>query len=75
MPSFDIVSEVNQHELTNAVDQANREVKTRFDFKDTNANFQLNKEVITLTAPSDFQLQQMRDILMNKLAKRDIDVK
>jgi uncharacterized protein YajQ (UPF0234 family) len=76
MPSFDIVSEVNAHEVVNALDQANREVGTRFDFKGTNAKFELNEKelVITLTAPSDFQLQQMLHILMLKLAKRGIDV-
>jgi uncharacterized protein YajQ (UPF0234 family) len=76
MPSFDIVSEVNAHEVVNALDQANREVGTRFDFKGTNAKFDLNEKdlVITLTAPSDFQLQQMLHILMLKLAKRGVDV-
>ena len=76
MPSFDIVSEVNSHEVVNALDQANREVGTRFDFKGTNAKFELNEKelVITLTAPSDFQLKQMLHILMLKLAKRGVDV-
>ena len=76
MPSFDIVSEVSSHEVVNALDQANREVGTRFDFKGTNAKFDLNEKelIITLTAPSDFQLQQMLHILMLKLAKRGIDV-
>lgn len=75
MPSFDVVSEVDQHELQNAVDQANREVDTRFDFKGTGAKFELNKETITLTAPSDFQIKQMQDILVSKLVKRDLDSK
>jgi len=74
MPSFDIVSKIDQHELTNAVDQANREVTTRFDFKDTGAKYALNNTDIQMSAPSDFQLQQMLDILHNKLAKRSIDV-
>jgi len=74
MPSFDIISEVNLHEAANAVDQANREVGTRFDFKGTNAKFELSESVITLTAEGDFQLQQMRDILHLKLAKRDVDI-
>lgn len=74
MPSFDIVSEINQHELTNAIDQANREVETRFDFKGTNTHFELNKETITLKTESDFQLKQMLDILENKLIKRGIDI-
>jgi len=74
MPSFDIVSELNAHEVANAVDQANREVGTRFDFKGTNAKFELNGFVITLTAQADFQLKQMMDILRLRLSKRRIDV-
>jgi uncharacterized protein YajQ (UPF0234 family) len=73
MPSFDIVSEVDLHEVTNAVDQASREVGQRFDFKGTNAKFEQQESVVTLTAPSDFQLNQMLDILKLKLAKRNID--
>jgi uncharacterized protein YajQ (UPF0234 family) len=74
MPSFDIVSEINLHEVANAVDQANREVGQRFDFKGTNAKFELKEAVITLTAPADFQLKQMLDVLKLKLSKRGIDV-
>jgi uncharacterized protein YajQ (UPF0234 family) len=74
MPSFDIVSELNSHEVSNAVDQANREVGTRFDFKGTNAKFELNEFIVTLVAQSDFQLKQMMDILRLKLSKRGIDV-
>lgn len=74
MPSFDIVSELNQHEVANAVDQANREVATRFDFKGTNASFALQETVVTLTAQADFQLKQMLEILKLKLGKRGIDV-
>jgi cyclic-di-GMP-binding protein len=74
MPSFDIVSELNPHEVANALDQANREVSTRFDFKGTNAKFELNDLVITLSAPADFQLKQMMDILKLKLTKRGIDI-
>jgi uncharacterized protein YajQ (UPF0234 family) len=74
MPSFDIVSELNTHEVTNAVDQANREVGTRFDFKGTNAKFELNGFVVTLVAQTDFQLKQMMDILRLKLSKRGIDI-
>jgi uncharacterized protein YajQ (UPF0234 family) len=74
MPSFDIVSEVDKHELRNAVDQANREVQTRFDFRGSNATFELNELSITLVATSDFQLRQMLDILIEKAAKRGIDV-
>jgi len=74
MPSFDAVSEVNHHELTNAVDQANREVGTRFDFKGTGSNFELKDNVITMNTESEFQLQQMYDVLCNKLVKRGIDI-
>jgi uncharacterized protein YajQ (UPF0234 family) len=74
MPSFDVVSEVNHHELSNGVDQANREVTTRFDFKGTGSNFELADQVITMHTESDFQLQQMYDILCNKLVKRGIDI-
>lgn len=74
MPSFDIVSELNAHEVNNAVDQASREVGTRFDFKGTNAKYELKDSVITLTGQSDFQLKQMMDILQLKLSKRGIDV-
>ncbi len=75
MPSFDIVCEMNEHEVRNAVDQANREVKNRYDFKGVDAVFELAKEQITLKAEVDFQLQQMMDILRQKLAKRQVDVK
>jgi hypothetical protein len=74
MPSFDIVSEINLHEVTNAVDQASREVDQRFDFKGTNAKFELKEAVITTSAQADFQLKQMLEILKLKLAKRGIDV-
>ena len=75
MPSFDIVSEVDTHELTNAVDQANRELSTRFDFKGVEAKFVLEDKLITQSAPSDFQLQQMTDILRARLIARKIDVR
>lgn len=74
MPSFDIVSEVDMHEAANAVDQANREVSTRFDFKGTGARFELKDSVVTLFAEVEFQLQQMLDILQTKLVKRGVDV-
>jgi uncharacterized protein YajQ (UPF0234 family) len=74
MPSFDVVSEVNQHELSNAVDQANREVTTRFDFKGTGSNFELNEQLISMNTESDFQLHQMYDVLCNKLVKRGVDI-
>lgn len=74
MPSFDVVSELDGHEVANAVDQANREVTTRFDFKGTGAKFEVSDFVVSLEAPADFQLKQMVDILTQKLAKRGIDV-
>lgn len=74
MPSFDVVSEVDKHELTNAVDQANRELSTRFDFKGVDAKFALEDDkFINQSAPSDFQLKQMGDILKQRLAARGID--
>ncbi|HEY1077571.1 MAG TPA: DUF520 family protein, partial [Fontimonas sp.] len=74
MPSFDIVSEVDKHELTNAVDQAKRELTNRFDFRGSDAGFALDDFVISLTAPNEFQLQQMLDILRPRLAARHIDL-
>lgn len=74
MPSFDVVSEINRHELLNAVDQANRELSTRFDFKGTNASVEQSELVLTLRAPSEFQVKQILDILQGKLAKRGIDI-
>ena len=74
MPSFDVVSEVDSHELTNAVDQTNREVSNRFDFKGTGSKFELEGDVISLTTQSDFQLKQMVDMLTQKMSKRGIDV-
>ncbi len=75
MPSFDIVSEVDLQEVRNAVDQANRVIQTRFDFKDVKASFEQKENEITLTAEQEFQLNQMLDILREKLAKRGVDVK
>ena len=75
MPSFDIVCELDKHEGANAVDQANREIGTRFDFKGVDASYTLSDKEITLTAESKFQLSQMLEILHNKLAKRQIDLK
>lgn len=74
MPSFDIVSEVDGHELNNAIDQANREVGTRFDFKGANANFKESDGVIMMETESDFQLKQMLDILYNKCSRRSVDL-
>jgi cyclic-di-GMP-binding protein len=77
MPSFDAVSELDIHELTNAVDQANRELTQRFDFKDTGATFELDEKATTVNmkAPSEFQLKQMLDILTQRLGKRGIDTR
>jgi hypothetical protein len=74
MPSFDVVSEIDTHELTNAVDQAVRELTQRFDFKNTNASYELEETTVVMTAPADFQLKQMLDILKLRIAKRGIDV-
>lgn len=75
MPSFDVVSKIDNHEITNAVDQTNRELGTRFDFKGSDARVELSKNTITLIAPTDFQLKQLDEILRNKLAKRMVDVR
>ncbi|MEE4376429.1 MAG: YajQ family cyclic di-GMP-binding protein [Candidatus Competibacteraceae bacterium] len=74
MPSFDVVSEVNAHELSNAVDQTNREVANRYDFKGADARVEQTENTLTLHAESEFQIQQMTDILYQKLAKRGIDL-
>ena len=74
MPSFDVVSELDAHEVTNAVDQANRELAQRFDFKETGARFELKESVVTLHAQVEFQLKQMLEILKLRLGKRGIDV-
>jgi len=74
MPSFDAVSELNLHEVTNAIDQANRELSQRFDFKDTGARFELQEFTVTLHAQVDFQLRQMLEILKLRLSKRGIDL-
>ncbi|MBO1927550.1 YajQ family cyclic di-GMP-binding protein [Thiomicrorhabdus sp. 6S2-11] len=75
MPSFDIVSELDKHELQNAVDQANKEVTTRYDFKGTASEFSLNGTTVSMSTESDFQLKQMLDILIQKANRRGIDVK
>ena len=75
MPSFDVVSEVNMQEVKNAVNQATREVGTRFDFKGTNATFELDEAAVTMRAQDRFQLDQMFDILNAKLASRKVNVK
>ncbi|PCK09357.1 MAG: YajQ family cyclic di-GMP-binding protein [Alteromonadaceae bacterium] len=73
MPSFDIVSEINNDEARNAVDNAERELSTRYDFRGVEASFEWKKDETTLSAETDFQLDQMVDILRNKLVKRKID--
>ncbi|MGB0964952.1 MAG: YajQ family cyclic di-GMP-binding protein [Litorivicinus sp.] len=75
MPSFDIVSEIDNHELQNATDQANKEVTTRFDFKGTNSSFELSGSEIKLQTESEFQLDQMYDMLTSKMTKRGIDIR
>jgi len=74
MPSFDAVSELNAHEVANAVDQANRELSQRFDFKDSGARFELKELTVTLHAQVEFQLRQMLEILKLRLAKRGVDL-
>ena len=73
MPSFDIVSEVSMNEMQNAVDNANRELQTRFDFRGVEASFEFTKESIKMAADAEFQLKQMEDILRDKVLKRNID--
>ena len=75
MPSFDVVSEVDDHELSNAVDQVNREVGNRFDFKGSDAKVELADGVMKVEAENDFQLQQMEPIIYSKLAKRGVDTR
>lgn len=74
MPSFDVVSEIDMHELTNAIDQSQKEIGTRYDFKGTEASIERNNEDIVLKGESDFQLQQILDILYQKMAKRGLDI-
>ena len=75
MPSFDIVSEVDKNEVRNAVDQSNKEVSTRYDFKGSDARIESGDKTLTLFADSEFQLDQVNDILTTKLAKRGVDVR
>jgi uncharacterized protein YajQ (UPF0234 family) len=74
MPSFDIISEFDMHEAKNAVDQASKEVDTRFDFKGTNSSFELKDEKLIMVSESTFQLQQMFSIICAKLSRRGIDI-
>ena len=73
MPSFDIVSEVDLQEVRNAVDQASRELRTRFDFRGVDAEFEVLDEGIRIAAQEDFQLKQLEDMLRDKLARRGVD--
>jgi hypothetical protein len=75
MPSFDIVSDVNQVELRNAVDQANKEIGNRFDFKGSDARVEYNDKTLTLFADDEFKLKQVTDVLLAKFAKRSVDVR
>ena len=75
MPSFDIVSEIDKHELQNAVDQANKEVTTRYDFKGTDSSFELKGTTVTMKTESEFQLNQMYDMLLQKANRRGVDIK
>ena len=75
MPSFDVVSEVNQVEVRNAIDQANKEISTRFDFKGSDARVEYDGKAMTLFADDDFKLSQVTDIVVAKLTKRQVDVR
>jgi uncharacterized protein YajQ (UPF0234 family) len=75
MPSFDIVSDVDQVEVRNAVDQANKEIGNRFDFKGSDARIEIAEKVLTLFADDEFKLKQVSDVLTGKLAKRSVDVR
>jgi uncharacterized protein YajQ (UPF0234 family) len=75
MPSFDIVSEVNKVEVRNAIEQANKEVSTRYDFKGSDSRIEQTDKEVTLYADAEFQLDQVNDILVNKLSKRNVDVR
>lgn len=75
MPSFDVVSEIDQHELTNAIDQANREISNRFDFKGTNSKVEMVDNSLTIISSSEFQVKQIHEILETKVTKRGIDIR
>ena len=75
MPSFDVVSEIDQHELTNAIDQANREISNRFDFKGTNSKIEMTDDNLLVLSASEFQIKQINDILETKLTKRGLDIR
>jgi uncharacterized protein YajQ (UPF0234 family) len=75
MPSFDVVSEANQVEVKNAVEQSNKEITTRFDFKGSDARVEQKERELTAFADSEFQLSQVRDVLTTKMSKRNVDVR
>ena len=75
MPSFDVVSEADMIEVKNAVEQSNKEITTRFDFKGSSAKVEQKEAELTAYADSDFQLSQVRDVLINKMSKRKVDVR
>jgi uncharacterized protein YajQ (UPF0234 family) len=75
MPSFDVVCEANTVEVKNAVDQANKEITTRFDFKGSDARIEQKERELTAYADSEFQLNQVRDVLTGKMVKRNVDVR
>ena len=75
MPSFDVVSEANQVEVKNAVEQSNKEITTRFDFKGSDARVEQKERALTAFADSEFQLSQVRDVLTTKMSKRNVDVR
>ena len=74
MPSFDIVSEIDSHEVANAVDQTNREIGTRYDFKGTDSGVEQNGDSLILRSESEFQIRQIQDILYQRMTKRGIDI-
>ena len=74
MPSFDIVSEIDSHELRNSIDQTNREIANRFDFKGSNSRVEISENTLTITTPSEFQVKQVYEILQTKMSKRGIDI-
>lgn len=75
MPSFDVICEANMVEIRNALDQANKEITNRFDFKGSDARIELKEKAMTAFADDDFKLTQVRDVLLSKLAKRNVDVR
>jgi len=75
MPSFDVVSEPDMIEVKNALEQANKEISTRFDFKGSDARVEQKEQELTMYADDDFKLSQVKDVLINKMAKRQVDVR